>query len=213
MANNTSSSGGSFCSVMSPQGGHATASAAVTGLSFFGGFFTATEQVMGSATGSPPPPGGTQFGSGSASGFADLSLELDTSGPARSGFVQFTWNVSIDDAPVPNLPGNVSILRIGAYTAVRQFSANDTITVAVELGQPFFFDLSSQDAAAIAPHDDSAASTLTSGVTLQFFEHDGTTSVPVFESGAPEPCSLALFAIGAGVLVLRSRRGRSARPL
>jgi hypothetical protein len=41
--------------------------------------------------------------------------------------------------------------------------------------------------------------------TLQFFEGDGTTSVPVFESGAPEPSSLALFWNWGGNIVAENK--------
>jgi hypothetical protein len=66
----------------------------------------------------------------------------------------------------------------------------------VELGQALQFDLNAESSQQVAGFGNTGMGSTISALNLQFLEADGVTNVPIFETSAPEPASLALFGIG-----------------
>jgi hypothetical protein len=142
-----------------------------------------------------------------------VSIEFDTAGPVRNGFLALSFLQTEWAAPTF---GNISeVLSIGNYIASPN-GQNLSVFIPIQLGTDFSFSyqdtlVSNGDA---ATGIDSAA--IGSDISLLAFEADQTTAVNLFDPpssvvATPEPASFGLMAAAtlAGVgLIRKSRRQR-----
>jgi hypothetical protein len=196
MADQVYSAGPSSCSVTSPQGDSASARVLSASGLFSGTAFVATQSIYAAGSQSFSNPGDP-----AASASSDFWIVLNTPGFNRSGFLELTASVDAN----PGYSGSAgATLQIGSNSF--QFSASKlsfccSTLLPITLGQPLLLDLSSYNLQNLSTEGISGG-TAVSTVSLQFLEADASTTVPVFESTAPEPASFALALLGAASILL-----------
>jgi hypothetical protein len=211
MADGVASDGPLSCSVVSPQGGVAEASILSASGLFSGTSFVASQSMYAVGGQSFSDPGNPAGGPASATASADYWIVLDTAGLERPGFLGLTASVDAD-AGYSGVAG--ATLQIGsnsfAFTASK-LSSCCSLVLPVTLGQPFLLDLSSYNLQNPSTAEGVSGGTAVSTVSLQFWEADASTAVPVFQSTIPEPASFVLALIGAVALFLRNAAPASRR--
>ena len=173
--------------------GHATASASVSYLLTASGL-TTTANASADAAPSVDLTTGKEAASFADSN-ASITLQLDTAGAVRQGYVLVDWNATENSCC--GVGGGTVSFSLGSGvggncsappTTVCSYSLLEPIT----LGSDFVFTEAEQfQATTLDEHD---GGSLQASLTLQFLELDGKTPVAVFQT--PEPTPLALAALG-----------------
>jgi hypothetical protein len=203
VADQVYSAGPSSCSVTSPQGDSAAAGVLSASGLFSGTAFVATQSLYATGSQSFSNPGDP-----AASASSDFWIVINTPGFDRSGFLELTASVDTNSGYSGSAGATLQIGSNSFNFSASKLSFCCSTLLPITLGQPLLLDLSSYNLQNVSTEGVSGG-TAVSTVSLQFLEADASTTVPVFESTAPEPASFALLLLGVASILLFSATPRS----
>jgi hypothetical protein len=137
-----------------------------------------------------------------AESLTNVALNLNTTGPVRSGyleleFLQSSWTT-------PGFGSISELLTIGQYS-VSPDGQNLSVFIPIQLGTAFSLDFSDSLTVNGDAGTGAAAGAVGANISLVAFEADQTTAVALFDppsavAAVPEPGSLGMMAIGVLVV-------------